>query len=227
MPKTHAGHAMRGGVLCLALGQPTVVAVAENGVPVHFCNARTYFRLNAWDRSAYAQIERPMQKILRLIPLVAVLALAGCSMGSTSTKNLGPTLARPNPDYRAASLQQQPMEQTPIVTAARTSAGTGQGSTDVTAFVDPVVLAQLNERSRSEAAATQFNALQFGRPGAPRAWQGDAGVSGQVVVGPLVKVNSLDCRNFTHTVSAGGQSYPRSGTACRELDGRWTVSDAG
>ena len=67
---------------------------------------------------------------------------------------------------------------------------------------------------------------RFGRTGAPRAWQGDRGASGQVVVGPPVNVNSLYCRDFTHTVTAGGQTYSKKGMACRELDGRWNVVGA-
>jgi surface antigen len=43
-------------------------------------------------------------------------------------------------------------------------------------------------------------------------------------VGPYVRVNLIDCRDFTHTVTVGGQNYARKGTACREADGSWSVS---
>ena len=47
---------------------------------------------------------------------------------------------------------------------------------------------------------------------------------GAVTVGPYVRVNLIDCRDFTHTVTIGGQNFVKKGTACREADGSWTVS---
>jgi surface antigen len=156
-----------------------------------------------------------MQQILRAFPLLGLLALAACS--STSTADLGPTLAQPGmgPTMQTAALP-QPSQQ--IATA--------QSMTDIAAFVDPGAVKLVSEKERTEAAAAQFNALQFGRTGAPRAWQGDRGASGQVVVGPPVNVNALYCRDFTHTVNAGGQTFAKKGMACREADGRWSVVGA-
>ena len=57
-----------------------------------------------------------------------------------------------------------------------------------------------------------------------RNWTGDKGQSGSVAVGPYVRVNLIDCRDFTNTVTINGQSYVKKGTACREADGHWTVS---
>lgn len=158
-----------------------------------------------------------MQQIFRATSLVAILALAGCSTGTTTVSNIGPTLAQPNPALQAAPLTPPPSQQ---IAAA-------QSLTDVTAFIDPGAIGFLSEKEKSEAASAQFNALQFGRTGAPRSWQGDRGASGQVLVGPPVNVNSLYCRDFTHTVTAGGQSYAKKGMACRELDGRWGVVTTG
>ena len=76
---------------------------------------------------------------------------------------------------------------------------------------------------RAQASGAQYNALQFGRPGAPRAWQGDKGTSGNVMVGPYVRVNNIDCRDFTHTVKLGGQDFVKKGLACRDVDGSWSV----
>jgi surface antigen len=96
--------------------------------------------------------------------------------------------------------------------------------TDVSVFLDPAAYGQLSAKSRAEAAGAQFNALQFGRVGAPRNWVGDNGQSGAVTVGPYVRVNLIDCRDFTHTVTIGAQTFIKKGTACRETDGSWTVS---
>ena len=81
----------------------------------------------------------------------------------------------------------------------------------------------MSAKERTEAASAQFNALQFGRAGAPRAWAGDRGATGSVTVGPPVPVNNLYCRNFTHVVTVSGQAYTKQGMACRETDGSWGV----
>ena len=158
-----------------------------------------------------------MQQILRAIPLLAIMALAAC--GTTSTANLGPTLAQPNPNFQTAPLQ-------PLTPAPAQQIATAQAMTNISSFVDAQAVALLSPREQTEASAAQFNALQFGRPGAPRAWQGDKGASGNVLVGPYVRVNSIDCRDFTHTVTIAGKPYVKKGTACRELDGSWAVANA-
>jgi surface antigen len=153
-----------------------------------------------------------MLNLLRVFPLIAALALAGCS--STRTADLGPVLPGPgSPVSTPASIQAAPAQQ---VAAA-------QSLTDVAAFVDPAALGLMSPKERAEAASAQYNALQFSRTGAPRAWSGDRGASGSVTVGPPVPVNSLYCRNFTHAVTVGGQIYSKQGMACREADGSWAV----
>jgi surface antigen len=148
-----------------------------------------------------------MQQIVRVaLPVFAMLLLAGCSMGpSSSDIALGPTLPQPN-----SQLATQPTI-TPTMN-------------DVTAFLDASVIGKLSAKDKSEAASAQFNALTFGRPGAPRAWTGDKGVTGNVTVGPYVTVNNINCRDFTHTVSIAGTPVAKKGTACREIDGTWNVA---
>jgi surface antigen len=153
-----------------------------------------------------------MHKLLSVIPLLATLALAGC--GTTGTSDLGPTL--PGPGTAVATGPT-------IVTAPADSTREAQALTDVTAFLDPAALGLLSAKERAEAGTAQYNALQFSRAGAPRAWTGDRGASGQVTVGPPVPVNSLYCRNFTHVVTVGGQTYTKQGMACREANGSWAV----
>ena len=154
-----------------------------------------------------------MQQLFRAVPLLALIGLAGCSSTGTM-RDLGPTLPQPG--------QPQTL-QTSALPAPSQQIATAQSLTDVTAFIDPSALRLLSERERTEAASAQFQALQFGRAGAPRSWSGDRGASGNVVVGPPVNVNALYCRDFTHTVVAGGQNFVKKGMACRELDGRWGV----
>ncbi len=154
-----------------------------------------------------------MLSLLRAAPLVLALALAGCTTNQVAH---GPMLAGPG--------SVQPAQTASLPTPAQQTAS-AQSMTDVSAFVDAGAIGQLSANERAQAAGAQFNALQFGRPGAPRAWQGDRGASGNVTVGPFVRVNNIDCRDFTHTVKVGGQDYARKGLACRELDGSWAVTN--
>lgn len=157
-----------------------------------------------------------MHIILRLLPLVALMGLAGC--GSTvQTRNIsqGPVVTA------APVMDPALMQPTPAQTTATAMAMTG-----VDGFIDPAAAALMSQNSRNQASGAQYNALQFGRPGAPRDWQGEKGVSGKVTVGPYVRVNTIDCRDFTHVVTVAGQSYTRKGTACREVDGRWSVAES-
>jgi len=116
-----------------------------------------------------------------------------------------------------------PVDQATLTAPAETTA-VAASLTDASSFVDPAAYGLLSSKSKAEVAGAQFNALQFGRVGAPRNWQGDGGQSGAVTVGPYVRVNLIDCRDFTNTVTIAGQSYVKKGTACREADGSWAVS---
>ncbi len=122
-----------------------------------------------------------------------------------------------------------PVVTAPVVTApvVPTPAQTTQQALLTTSvsqgFVDTAALNLMTAKDSSEANTAQFYALQFGRPGAPRQWSGDRGTTGSVAVGPYVRVNNLDCRDFTHTVKINGQEYAKKGTACREQNGNWAV----
>lgn len=145
------------------------------------------------------------------LPLFA-LALAGC----TST---GPTTR-----VVQAPVQAQPVVAQPMVPTSAQNVQTARLTTSIAnGFVDPAALAVMTAKDSTEANSAQFYALQFGRPGAPRQWAGDRGTTGSVAVGPYVRVNNLDCRDFTHTVKVGGTDYVRKGTACREQNGNWNV----
>lgn len=157
-----------------------------------------------------------MKSVFRVVPAALLLALAGCSMGPTgSDAPVGPTLAQPTSLQQPAAV---PVEPTTV-------AATNQAAiSDVTAFIDAGVIGKLSPKEKTEAASAQYNALTFGRPGAPRSWAGDRGATGQVIVGPYVRVNNIDCRDFTHTVTLAGGTFSKKGTACRDASGVWAVS---
>jgi surface antigen len=159
-------------------------------------------------------------QLTRALPVLSLLLLAGCSSTPSTNVALGPTLPQPNstlatqPTITPASL--------PTATAAAQPGSIGLAS--ASAFIDPAVIGRMTGRDQQEASSAQFNALTFGRPGAPRNWAGDNGTTGAVTVGPYVRVNNIDCRDFTHTVTVGGTPFVKSGTACREVDGTWSVA---
>jgi len=143
-------------------------------------------------------------------PLVALTLAACTTSGPTTTIAQAPVVA----PVIAAPMLPSPA-QTTQVALSQTSVANG--------FVDSAALALMTAKDSAEANSAQFYALQFGRPGAPRQWAGDKGSTGTVAVGPYVRVNNLDCRDFTHTVKIGGADYVKKGTACREQTGNWTV----
>jgi surface antigen len=152
---------------------------------------------------------------VRTLSLVSLFALAACS------STVAPQSSAPILTANTALAPQVPALQTPAQNTAM-----GVATTEAAYFIDPAISARLSANDRSQAASAQFYALQFGRPGAPRAWVGDAGTKGSVNVGPYVRVNNVDCRDFTHVVTVGGAAYTRKGTACREGNGTWSVADA-
>lgn len=158
-----------------------------------------------------------MKPFIRVVPAVIVLALAGCNMGPTgSDVASGPMIAPP-------TTLQQPGA--PVVVEPTVMAATSETAlTDVTSFIDAGVIGKLSPKEKAEAANAQYNALTYGRPGAPRSWAGDRGATGQVIVGPYVRVNNIDCRDFTHTVTLAGGTFSKKGTACRDSTGVWSVS---
>lgn len=152
-----------------------------------------------------------MNRFALLATPLLVLTLAACSNTGTSQLAQAPVATAP-----AVS---RPLVPTPAQTTQQALLTTSVAN----GFVDPAALAIMSAKDSAEANSAQFYALQFGRPGAPRNWSGDKGTSGSVAVGPYVRVNNLDCRDFTHTVKANGQDYVKKGTACREQNGNWTV----
>ena len=155
-------------------------------------------------------------KMLRAIAVVSLaVAVAGCSQTSGFQGPVQTAMPQPNMMPNMMPEPVQPTETTPIQQARL-----DPGSYD---YIDGSVLGQLSPAQRSAANDAQFYALQFGRPGAPRTWS-SSGASGQVSVGPYVRVNNLDCREFSHRVTLNDQTFTRSGTACREADGAWGVT---
>jgi surface antigen len=156
-----------------------------------------------------------MQQTFRFVPLLAALLLAGCSSAPNADMRSQPVPIQATPT--ALPIVEAPPA-TPVVVAAN-----AQTAGDASAFIDPSAYSKLSGGDRAEAASAQFNALTFGRPGAPRNW-GKGTTTGAITVGPYVRVNNTDCRNFTHVVTVSGTAFSKQGTACKDDGGNWTVA---
>ena len=152
-----------------------------------------------------------MNRIAFIAAPLFAMTLAGCASTAPTQVAQAPVVAAP--------VIQQPLVASPAQTTQQALLTTSVSN----GFVDAAALKLMSAKDSAEANSAQFYALQFGRPGAPRQWAGDSGTTGTVAVGPYVRVNNLDCRDFTHTVKANGQDYVKKGTACREQTGNWNV----
>jgi surface antigen len=164
-----------------------------------------------------------MSPFLRAAGVAALLALAGCSTNSSSNYSQEPMLGTTPPpaDYSDSTDTTDALTPPPAQVASA-----GVQNLDISTFTDPTGGSLMSATDRAQAASAQYFALQFGRVGAARTWSGDKGHSGQISVGPFVKVNNNDCRDFTNIVNIGSRSYTKRGTACRSADGTWTVGTA-
>jgi surface antigen len=71
----------------------------------------------------------------------------------------------------------------------------------------------------------QYKALESGQPGQALPWSNpQTGNSGSFAANAPYQNNSGQyCREYTQTISVGGQAQKAYGTACRQPDGNWQV----
>lgn len=149
--------------------------------------------------------------------LASLMLLSACTGLTNSRAELAEAPVVTAPTTQMKPVTTESLQPTPAQTTA-----TAVATADLSASIEPAALNLLSAAERADASQAAFYALQFGRPGAPRTWSGSSG-SGSVTVGPYVRVNNLDCRDFTHTVTVNGTKYARKGTACREANNSWSV----
>ncbi len=70
---------------------------------------------------------------------------------------------------------------------------------------------ELGAKDRRAALAAEYRALEYGATGDADRVARDAPVRGEVVAGPLYKVNDYDCRQYTHTITVKGKIRDRAG----------------
>ena len=80
----------------------------------------------------------------------------------------------------------------------------------------------LDEEDRRRAYAAEMQALEYGGPGTPVAWQGQRGARGTIVPGPYhARGQYQRCREYSHTIYVQGRPEVARGVACRNPDGSW------
>ncbi|MEP9388794.1 hypothetical protein [Mesorhizobium sp. KR9-304] len=137
--------------------------------------------------------------------VAATIALSG-TLAGCSTVGLGGRPTTPGP---AASGPATPAAPETIISAM--DGGLIGGS----------IGSGLRESDRRTALQAEYRALEYTPGGKAVDWQG-LGVTGSVTAAQPYRVGSQDCRQYTQTVSSGGQSRTARGTACRNPDGSWT-----
>ncbi len=79
----------------------------------------------------------------------------------------------------------------------------------------------LSAADRQRALEAEYRALEAAPGGQPVVWQG-RGVQGSIVAAAPYQVGSQNCRQYSHTVTAGGRETVSRGAACRTAAGTWT-----
>ena len=68
------------------------------------------------------------------------------------------------------------------------------------------------------------NGLETGQSGATHKWHNpDTGNSGSITPTKTYEANGTYCREYTQTVTIGGQEKQAYGKACRQADGSWKI----
>lgn len=101
------------------------------------------------------------------------------------------------------------------------ASNTFAGATMIDGLAGSQIGRKLGDSDLQAAATAEYRALEYGRTGTPVSWRGRSGAFGEVVPGATYQVNSLSCREFTHTIYVKGQPQAARGTACREANGSW------
>lgn len=141
---------------------------------------------------------------IRLALVSGLLAISGC--------------ATTGPGRDAASVAPAPSARAPVGKVAPTAISAMGGG-----LVGGAIGAGLSEREKRSALEAEYKALEYTASGQTVTWKSSqSNHYGEVVAAQPYRVGSQDCRQYTHTVFAGGPSAVARGTACRNADGSWT-----
>ena len=138
-----------------------------------------------------------------------------------------------------ASLQQSYEENPKALLGGLLGAGAGAGIAAAAGGSPGVIVAaalggallggfaghKLDNRDKQMAAQAATKAFEQNQPGQPSVWNNpETGNSGSVTPTKTYQLATGQyCREYTQTITIGGEPQKTYGTACRQADGSWKV----
>ena len=85
----------------------------------------------------------------------------------------------------------------------------------------------LDEQDRQHHAHSTYEAIETKKVGGATQWQNpDTGNSGSTEIDAVYQTaDGVNCKDFTQTVNADGETHTIEGQACQQTDGSWKVMD--
>nr|WP_316653318.1 hypothetical protein [uncultured Gellertiella sp.] len=84
--------------------------------------------------------------------------------------------------------------------------------------------AELSDNDLKRAMEAEYRTLEAAPSGRPIIWRGDD-ANGEVTAAAPFQVGTQNCRQYSHTIIAGGKQMQARGSACRADDGSWSLLD--
>lgn len=84
--------------------------------------------------------------------------------------------------------------------------------------------AEVSDNDRKRALEAEYRTLEAAPSGQPVIWRGDD-ANGEVTAAAPFQVGTQNCRQYAHTIIAGGKQVKARGSACRNDDGSWSLLD--
>ncbi|MFN3233112.1 MAG: RT0821/Lpp0805 family surface protein [Alphaproteobacteria bacterium] len=153
------------------------------------------------------------------VKLMVALALAAFVAACAAQPDPSYRSSRPLPPAQDWRSEEPEPSRMPATSAIGKIAGRQVGG-DAATF--------LTSGDRALLEDTTQSALERGRDGQPTQWVNpQSGNRGAIVPQPRFAMDGQTCREYQHTIIAGGSSSTGYGTACRNGRGVWTIAENG
>lgn len=95
------------------------------------------------------------------------------------------------------------------------------------AYLGNQIGASMDKADRQYATQTTQNSLEYSQNGQVSTWSNpDTGNSGSVLPTQTYRgASGEDCRDFETTINVDGQTEVGTGTACRDVNGTWRITN--
>jgi surface antigen len=153
------------------------------------------------------------KKILAVIAIIT--SLAACEGGSVNKQSAGTILGGIGG----------------AVVGAQFGGGTGQlvgvaAGTLIGAAIGNSIGASLDRADRTYYSSSVQSTMESNMSGQTSTWRNpDSGNYGTITPTKTIKKDDRYCREYTQTIHVGGKKQNAYGTACRQPDGTWQLSE--